>query len=127
MKRVCRLSHSYVFYLYKLYLEYRGRQPFESINLVQKNQLSWLVTKNGENTGVYLSFMCTLPPVGSKIHRMEWTVEACEINRVLKSIGIDGECEKDIILDEVEQTIPLKEKNIKIKKMSQYKIDISEI
>lgn len=127
LKRVCRLSHVYVYYLYKLYLEYRGRQPFESINLVQNTQLSWPVTKCGEKTGVYLNFLCTLPAVDSKIHKMKWSVDSCEINRVLEAIGIDCRCEEDIQLNEIEETITLNGGNIKIKKFSQYKVDIKLI
>ena len=37
LKRVCRLTHDYVFYLYKLYLEYRGRQPFQTIDALQES------------------------------------------------------------------------------------------
>lgn len=35
LKRICRLKGHYYLFLYKLYLEYRGRIPFETINLAR--------------------------------------------------------------------------------------------
>lgn len=32
LQRICRLKDNYILYLSRLYLEYRGRQPFETIN-----------------------------------------------------------------------------------------------
>lgn len=126
LRRVCRLTHTYTFYLYRLYLEYRGRQPFESINLVQNKQLSLSVTANGKDTGQLLHFMCALPAAGAKIHQTDWVVEACEMTRILEAIGIVGTCESEIHLSEVETTKTINGKNIKFKKFSAGKIDISE-
>lgn len=39
-RRICRLNRSYMLYLYKLFLEYRGRHPFDCINLTRHASLT---------------------------------------------------------------------------------------
>ena len=53
LRRVCRLTHSYVYYLYKLFLEYRGRQPFQTINLIRQEEVLPVDCSIGQNP-VYL-------------------------------------------------------------------------
>ena len=88
LRRVCRLTHSYVFYLYKLYLEYRGRQPFQSINLIRQEDTTLPVTYNNTETELFLSFRCI--PVPEKNNRKEWCwiIEVGEINRILEELKI---------------------------------------
>lgn len=83
LKRVCRLTHDYVFYLYKLYLEYRGRQPFQTINLIRQEDTSLPVIYNKEKTGQYLSFRSIPIPDKSNRKNWCWVIDAAELNRVL--------------------------------------------
>lgn len=83
LKRVCRLTHDYVFYLYKLYLEYRGRQPFQTINLIRQEDTSLPIMYNKEKTGQYLSFRSIPIPDKSNRKNWCWVIDAAELNRVL--------------------------------------------
>ena len=87
LRRVCRLTHDYVFYLYKLYLEYRGRQPFQTINLICQEDTSLPVILNGVETELYLSFRSV--PVPDKNNRKDWCwiIDAAEINRILEELA----------------------------------------
>lgn len=88
LKRICRLTHDYVFYLYKLYLEYRGRQPFQTINLIRQEESSLPVLLNKGVTGHYLSFRSV--PIPEKNNRKNWCwiVDASELNRVLNLLKL---------------------------------------
>lgn len=83
LKRICRLTHDYVFYLYKLYLEYRGRQPFQTINLIRQEDTSLPIMYNKEKTGQYLSFRGVPIPDKSNRKNWCWVIDASELNRVL--------------------------------------------
>lgn len=83
LKRVCRLAHDYVFYLYKLYLEYRGRQPFQTINLIRQEDTSLPVMYNKKETGQYLSFRSIPIPDKSNRKNWCWVIDVAELNRVL--------------------------------------------
>lgn len=128
LRRVCRLTHSYVFYLYKLYLEYRGRQPFESINLVQRVEMSWPIIKNGEPTDKLLNFICILSPKilspKGRYHQMEWVVKSHEFNRVLKSFEVESDCKEDIHLSNLENAFDFNNKHIVIKKIKRGHVSI---
>lgn len=83
LKRVCRLTHDYVFYLYKLYLEYRGRQPFQTINLIRQEDTALPVMYNKKETGQYLSFRSVPIPDKSNRKNWCWVIDVAELNRVL--------------------------------------------
>lgn len=88
LRRVCRLTHDYVFYLYKLYLEYRGRKPFQTINLIRQEDTALPVLLNKKESGQYLSFRSI--PIPNKNNRKNWCwiIDASEINRVLKLLDL---------------------------------------
>lgn len=110
LKRVCRLSHNYVFYLYKLYLEYRGRQPFQTINLMQQQELSLPVTINDNNAhNITLPLICILNPQKNSLKDCWWKVTKTSLNCINQFLGeedIDYSSE-EIIIDEPSKTIPL--------------------
>lgn len=91
LKRVCRLTHNYVYYLYKLYLEYRGRQPFQTINLIRQEEISLPIVMNKNKTKELISLRCI--PVPDKSNRKDycWIVSGSELNKVLNALEIDGE------------------------------------
>ena len=106
-KRVCRLTHDYVFYLFKLYLEYRGRQPFQTINLIRQEDTSLPILLNQKETEQYLSFRGV--PIPDKSNRKDWcwVIAASELNRALEALELPKLCGTD-------QEIVLKNETIDI-------------
>lgn len=106
-KRVCRLTHDYVFYLFKLYLEYRGRQPFQTINLIRQEDTSLPILLNQKETEQYLSFRGV--PIPDKSNRKDWcwVIAASELNRTLEALELPKLCGTD-------QEIVLKNETIDI-------------
>ena len=107
LRRVCRLTHDYVFYLYKLYLEYRGRKPFQTINLIRQEDTSLPVLFNKKETGEYLSFRSV--PIPGKNNRKDWCwiIDVSELNRILESLGLP-------ILLKTDQEVILKNDNAEL-------------
>lgn len=122
LKRVCRLSHDYVFYLYKLYLEYRGRQPFQTINLIRQEDASLPVQLNKKETGHFLSFRSV--PIPGKNNRKSWcwVVDASELNRVLELLELPSliKADQNIVLKDESTELNLDQnKKIRIVKAKQ--------
>ncbi len=107
LKRVCRLAHDYVFYLFKLYLEYRGRQPFQTINLIRQEDTSLPIVLGNNETEQYLSFRSV--PIPDKSNRKDWCwiIEASELNRTLEALELPK-------LSGTDQEIVLKNETISI-------------
>ena len=109
-------GENYVFYLYKLYLEYRGRQPFQTINLIRQEDTSLPVMYNKEKTGQYLSFRSIPIPDKSNRKNWCWVIDAAELNRVLMLLRLptlrDGN--DDIVLKDESVELRL-EQNKKIR------------
>lgn len=122
LRRVCRLTHKYVFYLYKLYLEHRGRQPFESINLVQQEELTIPVTKKTEATDIQMTFRCILHPLESKLKKMLWVIEKDEINQILARLDFEGCVKEDQYISEEKNEIQLGGSTLIMTKMNE-KVD----
>lgn len=119
LKRVCRLTHEYVFYLYKLYLEYRGRQPFQTINLIRQEDTSLPVFLNKNETRFYLAFRSV--PVPGKNNRKDWCwiVDVAEINRILSLL------EQPLIIDS-EKMYLIENEAIEIKLEKSKKLQIQK-
>lgn len=129
LKRVCRLTHDYVFYLYKLYLEYRGRQPFQTINLIRQEEVSLPVWYNKKATGLHLSF-CSIP-VPDKNNRKDWCwiIDAAELNRILVALELPilPGSKPSVILEKETIEIQLQQsKKLRVTKARQ-KVDFSII
>lgn len=122
LKRVCRLKHDYVFYLFKLYLEYRGRQPFQTINLIRQEDISLPVLLNKKKTGHYLSF-CGIPiPEKNNCKSWCWIVGASELNRVLGLLELPMllKVDQDILLKDESTELDLEQnKKVRIVKAKQ--------
>lgn len=88
LQRVCRLTHDYVFYLYKLYLEYRGRKPFQTVNLIRQEETSLPVFLNHHETGKFLSFRCVPIPDKSNRKNWCWIIDVPELNKVLTALSM---------------------------------------
>lgn len=125
LRRVCRLTHTYVFYLYKLYLEYRGRQPFQTINLARTDEVLLPVYVNDANE---TECFCIVHRIESPNIRNPknwcWMINKKELSRVLKLLGFEisncfdidekiflSEETKEVQLQEGKQLIIRKERN----------------
>lgn len=122
LRRVCRLTHEYVFYLYKLYLEYRGRKPFQTINLIRQEDTALPVLLNKQESGQYLAFRCV--PIPNKNNRKNWCwiIDASELNRVLEllSLPILSKNDQEVILKDDSTELNLESgKKVRIVKMKQ--------
>lgn len=86
-KRVCRMNRTYVLYLYKLFLEYRGRHPFECINLTRHYSLQAQVI---ENENIYLPFDVILSSNRNTnrgaIKKLDWMIKPKDLEVILKSL-----------------------------------------
>lgn len=122
LKRICRLNHDYVFYLYKLYLEYRGRQPFQTINLIRQEDSSLPIVLNKKETGHYLSF-CGVPIPGKNNRKSWcWVVDASELNHVLGLLELPAllKGDQDIVLKNESTELNLEQnKKVRIVKAKQ--------
>jgi len=85
--RVCRMNRTYVLYLYKLFLEYRGRHPFDSINLTRHCSLEAEVL---ESTNFYIPFDVIVSTNRNtnrnNIRKLDWMIKAKDIEAVVKAI-----------------------------------------
>lgn len=92
LRRVCRLSHNYVLYLYKLYLDYRGRHPFQSINLVRIEEVT-LPVYHGETKTDYTCTVQRVPdPKTSNEKNWTWKIDKNEVTRIINLLNL-GELE----------------------------------
>ena len=64
-------------------LEYRGRQPFQTINLIRQEDTALPVMYNKKETGQYLSFRSVPIPDKSNRKNWCWVIDVAELNRVL--------------------------------------------
>lgn len=115
LRRVCRLTHDYVFYLYKLYLEYRGRQPFQTINLVRQDEAVMSVFLNKQKTEHSLRIRKVLSPTNTNLKNLIWIVSEMEINRVISLLGFEGRVQGDQILKNETEDLQLKESKKKLR------------
>ena len=123
-RRVCRLTHTYVFYLYKLYLEYRGRQPFQTINLVRREDITFPVKFNQTTLeGVYAHIQCIPNPDKRNRGKWCWIIEKRELYRIAKALGIGlplVSTDELIIETETEELQLSDNKRLQIKKAEKY-------
>lgn len=108
-RRVCRLTNTYVFYLYKLYLEHRGRQPFQTINLVRVDEVAIPVITNNAKTDHLCTVRRVEDPNKSNPKEWCWIISKAELIRVsdLLGFGKPEYAQDDIILDTECKVIPL--------------------
>jgi len=116
-RRVCRLTHTYVFYLYKLYLEYRGRQPFQSINLVRTEEVSLpVVAANKAKTEFFCKVQRIQDPNVSNPKDWCWIISAAELTRISELLKLGKpECtQEDLIISKptIEFSLPSSKKLI---------------
>lgn len=107
LRRVCRLTHDYVFYLYKLYLEYRGRQPFQTINLVRQDETVMPIYLNKTKTEHSLRVRMILSPTITNPKNLIWIVSESELNKSIRLLEFEGSIQKEQILKKETEDLQL--------------------
>ncbi|MEO1768872.1 hypothetical protein [Candidatus Enterococcus ferrettii] len=125
LKRVCRINKDYSLYLNKLYLDYRGRHPFDTINLTRQQRL---VAEVQSNTKVKLPFDVTLSSErnnNDSTNKLTWWVDAADLQDVLKSLKV---LSTDEYLEEEHfPTICLNKTITIVKCMNDKKVEITKL
>lgn len=107
LRRICRLTETYILYLYKLYLEYRGRQPYNTINLARCQTLDIPIADSAISGEISIQVIFSGDRnANSKPAKLPWEVSRAEILRVLSKFSIEAAPtnKKDYILLESEET-----------------------
>ncbi len=75
-RRICRLKHPYMLYLYKMYLEHQGRHPFDCMNMSRVQELQVPLK---QNDSVYVTIDMVLTPDREMnrqhIEGMDWYID----------------------------------------------------
>lgn len=88
LKRVCRITRTYVLYLYKLFLEYRGRYPFDSINLSRHQTLDITVSNLiDESIPVHIMLSPDRESNRNSLQKLPWVIERQEIKSLLDKLN----------------------------------------
>ena len=76
IRRICRLKHPYMLYLYKMYLEHQGRHPFDCMNMSRVQEVQ---VKLKQNDLIYVSIDMVLTPDRDMnrqhIENMDWYID----------------------------------------------------
>lgn len=76
VQRLCRVKHSYMLYLYKMYLEYQGRHPFDCMNMTRVQEVQ---VKTLEKDDIFLTVDVILSPDReanrANLGNMDWCVD----------------------------------------------------
>lgn len=91
-KRICRLNRPYVLYLHKLFLEYRGRHPFDSINLSRHQTMEMKVSNlSGEMIIPVMPVHVILSPDRDlnrkSAQKLTWVIEKQEMKLLLEKLN----------------------------------------
>lgn len=84
IRRICRLKHPYMLYLYKMYLEHQGRHPFNCMNM---SRIQELQVKIVQDESLSLTVDAVLTPDRnanmSHIGSMDWYVDKSVLEETL--------------------------------------------
>ncbi|MCM1119646.1 MAG: hypothetical protein NC543_09835 [bacterium] len=76
VQRICRIRHSYMLYIYKMFLEHQGRHPFNCMNMTRIQEIQ---VKTIQNENISLTVDVILSPDRdinlSSIGNLEWYVD----------------------------------------------------
>ena len=87
-KRVGRLNRNYMLYLYKLFLEYRGRHSFDGINLTRHASVTVPVVGN-INAGIQIEVILSTNREENRKHwykKLDWYVYPRDLEQVIKEV-----------------------------------------
>lgn len=113
IRRICRLKHPYMLYLYKMYLEHQGRHPFDCMNMSRVQEVQ---VKLKQNDLIYVSIDMVLTPNRDMnrqhIEKMDWYIDISNLeNAVSNLLGIAVEIQENA------QCIEIKEEGTKFECM----------
>lgn len=115
IRRICRLKHSYMLYLYKMYLEYQGRHPFDCMNMTRVQELQ---IRTLENDKVYLTVDVILSPDReanrTNIGCMDWYVGRHSLEETVSKL-----LNVPVKLDEEEQDIEIGTEEVVVEVMEE--------
>lgn len=87
LKRICRMNRSYVLFLYKLFLEYRGRHPFDCINLSRHSSFEASIF---ENESFQIPFDVVLSNDRNKnrnhLKKLKWFIKPKDLENVVMKV-----------------------------------------
>lgn len=86
-RRIGRLSRNYVLYLYKLFLEYRGRHPFDCINLTRHASLTIPVV--GRNIELPIEVILSTNREDNRKHycrKLDWYIYPNNLEQIIKEL-----------------------------------------
>lgn len=86
-RRIGRLNRSYVLYLYKLFLEYRGRHPFDCINLTRHASLTIPVV--GSNIELPIEVILSTNREDNRKHyckKLDWYIYPNNLEQIIKEL-----------------------------------------
>lgn len=113
IRRICRLKHPYMLYLYKMYLEHQGRHPFDCMNMSRVQEVQ---VKLKQNELIYVSIDMVLTPDRDMnrqhIENMDWYIDISNLeNAVSNLLRIAVEIQENV------QCIEIKEEGTKFECM----------
>lgn len=105
IKRIGRLRNAYTLFLYKMYLEYRGRHPFNTINMSRMQEGS-VEIEDHEDKKINVTYLLSpdRKTNRSEARKLIWIIKAEDVNRLLKDVfNEEGKIEnkEEIYLDNV--------------------------
>ena len=109
IRRICRLKHPYMLYLYKMYLEHQGRHPFNCMNMSRVQEMQ---VKLKQKDSIFVSIDMVLTPDRDMnrlhIENMDWYIDIGNLeNAVSNLLGLAVEIKENI------QCIEIKEEGTK--------------
>lgn len=107
LRRICRLTETYILYLYKLYLEYRGRQPYNTINLARCQTLDIPIADSAISGEISIQVILSGDRnANSKPAKLPWEISRTEVLRMLSKFNVDSmpTDKKDYITLEADET-----------------------
>lgn len=84
IQRICRLKHPYMLYLYKMYLEYQGRHPFDCMNMSRVQEMQ-VEIKGEKNITLTIDVVLTPDRDMNRAHigNMDWYVQSTVLEDVI--------------------------------------------
>lgn len=105
IRRICRLKHPYMLYLYKMYLEHQGRHPFDCMNMSRVQEMQ---VKLVQDDSVFVSIDMVLTPDReinrTHIENMDWYIDANTLeNTVSHLLGLTVEIQGNVQCIEIKE------------------------
>lgn len=105
IRRICRLKHPYMLYLYKMYLEHQGRHPFDCMNMSRVQEIQ---VKLMQNPSTFVTIDMVLTPdreMNRKhIENMDWYIDAGILENTVSNIfGITVEIQENAQCIEIKE------------------------